>query len=218
MSFRQFGGLTYASKHNIVSSNYNSQNNVYVPNCVGAPGTLIKYLSNLLFGGEYVTILGNAVINGSTNIGGDAVINGSTNIGGNVVINGSTNVEDLTVLGNFDFSGNLSLDYLTVNNITAGSFTTMSDYRIKENVVSLHNTNLSLHSLNPVMYHNTQTNRTDMGFIAHEIQEHIPMLVHGEKDNESLQSVNYIGLIPLLVKEIQSLRTEIIALKEQINK
>ena len=45
-----------------------------------------------------------------------------------------------------------------------------------------------------------------MGFIAHELQEHFPFLVSGEKDGAENQSVNYIGLIALLVKEIQELK------------
>jgi hypothetical protein len=45
-----------------------------------------------------------------------------------------------------------------------------------------------------------------MGFIAHELQEKYPFLVSGEKDGPENQSVNYIGLIALLVKEIQELK------------
>jgi hypothetical protein len=52
-----------------------------------------------------------------------------------------------------------------------------------------------------------------MGFIAHELQEHFPFLVSGEKDGPENQSVNYIGLIALLTKEIQDLKKEIKEIK-----
>jgi hypothetical protein len=45
-----------------------------------------------------------------------------------------------------------------------------------------------------------------MGLIAHEVQEYFPFLVSGEKDARLYQSVNYIGLIPLLIHEIKLLK------------
>jgi hypothetical protein len=49
-------------------------------------------------------------------------------------------------------------------------------------------------------------NKEDLGFIAHEVQEIFPYLVNGEKDDEQKQSINYIGLIAVLVKELQELK------------
>jgi hypothetical protein len=48
-----------------------------------------------------------------------------------------------------------------------------------------------------------------MGFIAHELQEQYPFLVTGEKDGTQNQSVNYTGLIPILIKEIQELKERV---------
>ena len=55
-----------------------------------------------------------------------------------------------------------------------------------------------------------------MGFIAHELQEHFPFLVNGEKDGKDYQSVNYLGLIGLLVKELQELKKKIKELQARI--
>jgi hypothetical protein len=52
-----------------------------------------------------------------------------------------------------------------------------------------------------------------MGLVAHELQEVFPFLVNGEKDGKDYQSVNYNGLIPVLIKEIQDLKQEIKSLK-----
>ena len=67
--------------------------------------------------------------------------------------------------------------------------------------------------LNPVHYTNTINGKRELGFIAHELQEEFPCLVEGVKDGDKLQSVNYCGLVALLVKEIQVLKKEIGELK-----
>ena len=56
---------------------------------------------------------------------------------------------------------------------------------------------------------NKKTGKQDIGLIAHELQEQYPFLVTGIKDGNDLQSVNYIGLIGLLIKEIQNLKNEL---------
>jgi hypothetical protein len=79
------------------------------------------------------------------------------------------------------------------------------DYRVKENPILLNET-FFVDSLKPMFYKNKLSNREDMGFLAHEVQEIFPFLVNGEKDGDSYQSVNYNGFIALLVKEIQDLK------------
>jgi hypothetical protein len=83
-----------------------------------------------------------------------------------------------------------------------------SDYRIKDNIVNLKETNYTVDNLRPVHYYNKNTNKEDIGFIAHEVQEDFPFLVTGEKDGKDNQSLNYTGLIGVLVKEIQELKNE----------
>jgi hypothetical protein len=92
--------------------------------------------------------------------------------------------------------------------------TQTSDYRIKKNIYSLHDDlDSTVDKLNPVHYMNTVNGKREWGFIAHELQEEFPSLVDGVKDGEKLQSINYSGLVALLVKEIQVLKREIRELK-----
>ena len=56
-----------------------------------------------------------------------------------------------------------------------------------------------------------------MGFIAHEVQEHFPNAVRGEKDGEDMQSVNYIEFVPLLVKELQDSKQRENNMQSRIN-
>ena len=54
-----------------------------------------------------------------------------------------------------------------------------------------------------------------MGFLAHEVQELYPFLVNGEKDGKEMQSINYMGFIALLVKEIKDLKERVKILEEK---
>jgi hypothetical protein len=83
-----------------------------------------------------------------------------------------------------------------------------SDYRIKTNVQTLDETHI-LDNLRPVRYYQTQLARNDIGFIAHELQEHYPDLVDGEKDGDNMQSVDYNGILALLINEVQRLKEDI---------
>ena len=77
----------------------------------------------------------------------------------------------------------------------------------KNNVEEL-DENFIVDNLRPVRYDNMLTYKRDIGFIAHEVQEIFPYLVNGLKDGPEKQSLNYIGLIGLLVKEIKDLKKE----------
>jgi len=98
--------------------------------------------------------------------------------------------------------------------IDAASFNAVSDYRIKQDVQKI-SSQITVDNLNPVTYQNTVIKKKDMGFIAHEVQEHFPFLVLGEKDGPTNQSINYIGLIALLTKEIQELKARVLMLEER---
>ena len=56
--------------------------------------------------------------------------------------------------------------------------------------------------------------KPDIGLIAHELQLHFPQLVTGERDGTNIQTINYIGLIPILIREIQQLKKDNIELKK----
>ena len=114
--------------------------------------------------------------------------------------------------GNVGIKTNYPSYTLHVNGtVGATSYSNTSDSRIKENVTSLDDT-FTVDNLNPVTYTNTMTLKQDVGLIAHELQAHFPYLVNGIKDGEQLQAVNYIGLIGILIKEIKSLKAEIVRL------
>jgi hypothetical protein len=115
----------------------------------------------------------------------------------------------INVTGIINATGNIT----SLGNIEAVNFNATSDYRIKENVHALDESD-TIDGLRPVKYLNKLTNGLDIGLIAHELQEFYPFLVKGEKDGPENQSVNYIGLIGVLIKEIQELKARVSKLEK----
>ena len=151
--------------------------------------------------------LANPSFTGTVKIGTTAskVATTSTSTG-SLVVYGGVGIGDSVNVG-----GDVGVD----GDLTANSFNSNSDYRIKDNVKQLDD-NFSVDNLKPITYINKNTKKQDIGFIAHEVQEEYPFLVEGEKDGETIQSLNYIGLIGILVKEIQYLKKEVSFLKTKI--
>lgn len=58
--------------------------------------------------------------------------------------------------------------------------------------------------------------RIEFGFLAQELKEILPNLVY--EDNEGYLSIDYLGLIPILLQSIKELQVEINSQKEMINK
>jgi hypothetical protein len=111
--------------------------------------------------------------------------------------------------------GTASENILIAGNTTGRSFTTTSDYRVKEDIQALDHT-YSVDPIKPVLYKLKGLEGLHIGVIAHELQESLPFLVQGIKDGPETQSVNYTGLIGLLVKEVQDLKREVKQLKCEI--
>ena len=118
--------------------------------------------------------------------------------GGSVAINKTTAATALDVAGT----------------VTATAFNATSDYRIKTDLLPIYE---GVDKLNPVSFYNTDLGKRDIGFIAHEVQTVFPELVSGEKDGEQMQTLNYIGLIGVLTKEIKDLKQELNTTKQELN-
>jgi len=112
--------------------------------------------------------------------------------------------------------------------LTSGStisFVQGSDYRLKEDIIDMDKsaTLSKLMQVKPVNFDwkdGTKINQD--GFIAHELQEIFPQVIHGEKDavNEdgsiNPQGINLAQLIPYLVASIQEQQKLITTLQEQV--
>jgi len=149
-----------------------------------------------------INFSGNLYQNGSIFVSGGGGSGTSNSITGDFFVSGDISGNgDLDITGDISGNGNLFI----TGAVEAASYNATSDYRIKDNVRTLDEQD-TISNLRPVKYLNKQTNKQDFGLIAHELQSEYPDLVSGEKDGQELQSVNYIGLISVLIKEVQELK------------
>jgi UDP-3-O-[3-hydroxymyristoyl] glucosamine N-acyltransferase len=172
---------------------------------------------------------GALIVSGGVGIGGSAYIGVNANIGGTANITGATTISGVTTISNGSIGTSSSGGALVVSGgigvagnsyfgkyVNAATFNATSDYRVKSGVTKL-NSDFSVDKLEPVFYYNNILKNNDVGFIAHKVQEVYPYLVNGEKDGENYQSLNYNGIIGILVHEIQELKKTVGELKEKMN-
>jgi hypothetical protein len=160
------------------------------------------------------TITGVATLSGTTT----TISSPTTNLSGTTTtLSGTTtNLNSTTTNLNSATTKFTNLTGNTAATVTATSFNSTSDYRIKENVKLLDDT-FTVDNLNPVTYTLKGTTQPGLGVIAHELQEEYPFMVTGEKDGDKTQSVNYIYLIGILIKEIKDLKKIVSIMKTQIS-
>jgi trimeric autotransporter adhesin len=100
-----------------------------------------------------------------------------------------------------------------------GAYVNTSDRRLKKDIRNLTGSDL-LKSIRPVSFDWIDPKDSFMevrqyGFIAQEVEEVFPNLVSTADDSMHTKSVNYTGLIPLMVSSIQELQDTNKLLKSQ---
>ena len=228
---------TYTPTMIFISS---QQIDFYVPS-TASPGTYTVQVFNDTYGSNVITyelddtpgywLLSNIYPEAITNSNnGGLAVNGPLRINnsaliGDIVFGSSTSNQSIT-WSNITSSITAAFNSVTVadtvyitgdlnvsGNITATGTITPSDYRIKDIIEPLNSDLYSVDNLKPVKYFNKKSKKEEIGFLAHEVQESFPCLVTGKKDGEGLQTLNYIGLIGILTKEIQCLKADVAELK-----
>jgi len=122
--------------------------------------------------------------------------------------------------------------YCSGNGGYTGTWSAVSDRKFKKNIADYSNALENVLKLRTVTYDmNTEeysfmgfSSEKQIGFIAQEMEDVFPTLVtkgvhpgDGERDEEiDYKGINYIGLIPVLVKAIQEQQAEIVSLKAEI--
>ena len=105
---------------------------------------------------------------------------------------------------------------MDTNGVITGDFNDISDILFKKNI-EFHGYGLvAVNSLKPREFNWKQINRPQekqIGFIAQEVEEIIPEVIHGFDGNKS---INGTGLISILTKAIQELSQEVTTLKAEV--
>jgi hypothetical protein len=95
------------------------------------------------------------------------------------------------------------------------SYNTSSDYRLKENIADADDAGSKVDAIQVRQYDwKADGSHQDYGMIAQELQTVAPEAVSGDADSEEMMGVDYSKLVPMLIKEIQSLRNRVAQLEE----
>ena len=93
-------------------------------------------------------------------------------------------------------------------------YNTTSDQRLKENIVDADSASTLIDSLQVRKFDwKSDNSHQRYGFVAQELVTVAPEAVHQPEDTEQMMAVDYSKLVPMLVKEIQSLRSRFATLE-----
>ncbi|MDN3492728.1 tail fiber domain-containing protein [Winogradskyella bathintestinalis] len=170
---------------------------------------------------------GSAVMGHATTASGDhsfAMGNGTTASASGGVAFGTFNAttDAAFVIGNGSDGDNQS-DAFVVNTdgsaVFAGDVTVNSDMRLKSNIMSLGSTVAKLLQIDGKSYvMKKNTTEQKIGLLAQDVQAVFPQLVKEANNAEGTLSVNYQGLIPVLINAIKEQQAEIEELKQMIRR
>lgn len=95
---------------------------------------------------------------------------------------------------------------------------TTSDERIKTDITTIDNALWKVSQLRGVEYTHIQEGIRSIGVIAQEVENIIPEIVYTDTERDNLKSVNYSGLVGLLINAIKEQQEEINNLKYILRK
>ena len=133
-------------------------------------------------------------------IGGTVI---TTLSSGSVGIGTTNPTSKLHVVGDVSVSGIL----------TAGDFNSTSDIRLKTNIKPFENTLEKIVQINGVSFNWIENNAKSGGIIAQDVEKVFPELV----SQTEIKTVNYNGLIGVLIEAIKELKSEVEDLKSKLN-
>ena len=110
--------------------------------------------------------------------------------------------------------GDAEAGSITTTTAPATQFTSVSDERLKENIADADDASSKIDAIKVRKFDwKSDGSHQDYGLIAQELQPIAPDAVAGDSDSEKMMSIDPAKLVPMMLKEIQSLRTRIAILE-----
>lgn len=188
-------GITYG-KLTLTGSIVNAD---IAPNAGIATSKLSHYtISGIPLGSNLATLTFGTYLTGTS-------YNGSSDI---TIATNATSSNTASTLVARDASGNF-----TAGTITCTDLNSTSDLALKKEVSTFGDALSVVSSLRGVNYKWKETDKPSIGVIAQELEEVLPQLV----SNGENKSVNYNGLIGVLIEAVKELSNEVTELKNKLN-
>jgi hypothetical protein len=146
----------------------------------------------------------------SSGSGGGAFEAGASS-GRTILQLGSTSTATLAVARFYNPNG--AVGSITTSG-SATAYNTSSDYRLKENIADAEDAGAKVDAIQVRQFDwKADGSHQDYGMIAQELLEVAPEAVSGDPESDDMMGVDYSKLVPMLVKEIQSLRARVAQLE-----
>ena len=157
----------------------------------------VNTISGITLGSNLATLTFGTYLTGTS-------YNGSTAV---TIATNATSANTASTIVARDGSGDF-----TAGTITATDFNSTSDIKLKENIKTVENSLNTLTQLRGVSFDWKETGKGSYGVIAQELEEILPDLVK----NGEVKSVNYNGLIGVLIEAVKELSEEVKELKKKV--
>lgn len=130
-------------------------------------------------------------------------------------------ISDNTSAGEFQITGRVSGNLYQIR--LYGVVSSISSRNQKHSIKALEDAGTIIDKLKPVSfaYNNDPQNRKHLGLIYEDTVDVLPEICDETKQNNSpeiVKSINYVELVPLLLKEIQDLRKRVAELEKEVRK
>lgn len=169
-------------------------------------GTGYLYVGESSSNGGGIVYNGNGVPSFATGETSDTVAFYRRNSNENeVVFSYSLNNNDVSFRGNLNSSGNIT---------ASGDINSLSDENFKYNIIPIEGSLEILNQINGVGFNWKSTDKKSFGVIAQEIEKVLPELVTTTDENQ--KTVNYNGLIAILIQSVKEQQKKINILEEKI--
>jgi hypothetical protein len=111
------------------------------------------------------------------------------------------------------YNGNGLVGAITTDG-SATAYLTSSDQRLKENITDANDAGDKIDAIQVRQYDwKADGSHQDYGMVAQELMTVAPEAVSGDPESDEMMGVDYSKLVPMLVKEIQSLRARVAQLE-----
>ena len=130
-------------------------------------------------------------------------------------------ISDNTSAGEFQITGRVSGNLYQIR--LYGVVSSISSRNQKHSIKALEDAGTIIDKLKPVSfaYNNDPQNKKHLGLIYEDTVDVLPEICDETKQNnspETVKSINYVELVPLLLKEIQDLRKRVAELEKEVRK
>ena len=204
-------GGSSTTKNWVIANQYNVSGGLEFTQTTANGGSTISSTPSMLLDSSGNLLVGttSATDHPSTGV---QLANASGVIGG-VYVGHASGVATGNYFATFSYDSGI-IGSITQNGVSQVLYNISSDQRLKENIANADSASALIDALQVRKFDwKADGSHQRYGFIAQELVTVAPEAVHQPADPEQMMAVDYSKLVPMLVKEIQSLRARVASLE-----